>query len=279
LIHYLTAPDEVLEKYGNEMQSPSGKYNVIAEIKEEEICDNDYIMVKDILNNVLFTGKVKGSIVQNITKHTLGNKKTSIFKPLNFEQECMFDLLNDDKVPIKVIVGIAGSGKSSASIKYGFSRLSGEDFKRIMLIRSPVAVGQELGFFKGDKNSKLMNWNNPAKDNIDGDNMLTFDEMVDKGMIELDSPATMQGRDLKDCWIIVDEAQNMTSEEIKVVGTRVSKGSQICFLGDLEQIAQKKLEKNNGLARLLSLKSPLVGCVELKEDVRSEISRLFALHY
>jgi predicted ribonuclease YlaK len=212
---------------------------------------------------------------------TIGTKG-DIFKPLNLEQECYFDLLNDDTIPIKVCTGIAGSGKTKSALKFGFHKINSKDslIEKIMIIRNPVSVGEEVGFFKGDKNEKLACWNNPARDNLENESMLSFEDMVARGLIEMEIPATMQGRDLKNTWIIVDECQQMTYEQVKMIGSRVAYGSQIIFIGDLDQTFLKKYKDNNGLEKLYNLRGhQLVGVVDLKEDVRSEVSKLFATSY
>jgi predicted ribonuclease YlaK len=85
---------------------------------------------------------------------------------------------------------------------------------------------------------------------------------------------------LKNCFIIVDEAEDLTEDIFKMLGERVSSGSYITFVGDIKQVSKDKYAKNNGLNRIFNLRGcPIFGAVELKDDVRSDVSHIFATIY
>lgn len=240
---------------------------------------NDYLMVLDQHGTMVDKMRVNtsGDLAQ-VPFIAIGKGRDS-FKPLNPEQECAFDLMANTKIPIKVVVGMAGTGKTKIALKFGLEMLAKEKVSRILIVRNPDGVGKSLGFYKGDKMTKMMNWNNPVKDNV-SDQQLSLEEMIDKGDIELDVVETMKGRDIKDTWIIVDEAEDLTEEQIKMVGERVSAGSYICIIGDLNQVTHKEYKKSSGLKRLTNLHGiPEFGYVELTEDVRSATSKIFATRY
>ena len=267
-INYITIAGEQINEF----------YHRGFDFSKYDLRPNEYVIVRQPDGLLLAKKKVKDNKLLDVPFIKIGTGK-GIFKPLNPEQECAFDLMTDDSIKIKVLTGLAGSGKTKIAIKFGMEKLKREQVSKIFFIRNPVAVGEEVGFFKGDKNAKVLNWNNPIKDNMD-DRMDTLEELIEKGKVEIDIPATMKGRDIKDAWIIVDEAEDLTEEQFKMIGERVSAGSYIIFCGDTGQVTKDKYRKNNGLQRAFNLRGiPLFGCVELLEDVRSETSKIFATMY
>lgn len=246
-----------------------------------ELLNNDYVIASNENGKNIAILRVKGDEFKSLSFRSVGNTKKE-FNPLNYEQECAFDLLCDDDVKIKVLTGIAGTGKTKLAIKFGLDKLARKEVEKIMLVRNPSHVGQGVGFHKGDKTQKVVNWNNPIKDNMDYNNpFLSLDALIQNGKIELDIPSEMKGRDLKKCWIIVDEAEDLTIEQFKMLGERVSEGSYIVFAGDTNQVTEKQFKENNGLKRVFGMRGKvgIFGSVELKEDVRSDVSRAFALIY
>jgi predicted ribonuclease YlaK len=131
---------------------------------------------------------------------------------------------------------------------------------------------------------KLLPWLGCIKDNLD-DKQNTLEELIQKEVIEIEAVETIKGRDIKDAWIIVDEAEDLTEEQFKVIGERVSTGSYICFIGDYNQTSQENYKKSSGFKRAFEkLKGrPLFGFMSfdnaLEDDVRSEISKEFTYYY
>ena len=227
-----------------------------------EIPTNEYLIV--------------GEEVYRFDGKPLSYKKLKDFKPKNIEQRMVFDLLDNDDIPIKFLYGIAGSGKTKAALQYGISKLGKYD--GIFIVRHPVTVGESLGLYKGTKEDKLKNWINPVIDNVEGGDFIV-ERMQRDRKIEFDVPGDMQGRDLKNKFIIVDEAQQLTRDQIKMVGSRVSTGSVIVFCGDIEQTFENKYKgEKNGLSWAIEgLKNePEVGVVQLKQSVRGRVAELFA---
>lgn len=249
-------------------------------VKHFNLLPNQYVLFSTREDGLFGKYKVKNGKLVELPYVSFGKGKDK-FEPLNVEQECYFDLLNDDSIPVKVATGVAGSGKTKAAIKFGFRKLADptSPIEKIMIIREPIGIGKSVGFFKGDKNDKVGYWNSPIKDNL-ADHQESLEELVERGVVEMEIPYTAQGRDIKNCWIIVDEAQNLTTQQFKMLGERVASGSQIVFIGDLSQVVNSKYEKDSGLLRAFSLIGHrLFGAVELVEDVRSEVSKLFATIY
>ena len=209
----------------------------------------------------------------------LSFNKLKDFSPKNLEQRMAFDLLDNDEIPIKFLYGIAGSGKTKMAIQYGLSKLGKYD--SLFIVRHPVTVGESLGLYKGTKEEKIKNWINPIVDNVEGGEY-AIERMQGQGKtpkIEFDVPGDMQGRDLRNRFIIVDEAQQLTREQIKMIGSRVSTGSVIVFCGDIEQTFENKYKGDkNGLGWAVEMlrNEKEVGIVQLKHSVRGRVAELFA---
>lgn len=245
----------------------------------ENFNENDYILAQNENKKVIGKYKIKNNNLIDLPFVSLGKGK-NLFTPLNPEQECAFDLLADNDIKIKLLTGVAGTGKTKIAIQFGLHKLLKGEVKKIFLVRNPVHIGEELGFHKGDKKNKSLNWNNPIKDNM-GDRLESLEEMADRGMVELDIPSEMKGRNIEDSWIIVDEAEDLTEEVFKMLGERVSSGSTIIFTGDIKQVSKVKFKNSSGLERAFGLKgkTDIFGSVELIEVVRSEVSKVFATLY
>lgn len=206
-------------------------------------------------------------------------KFTDGFKPRTLEQQAAFHLLDDDNIPIKVLKGIAGSGKTKLTMQFALAKvLDGKKFDRYLIFRNPVAVGEEIGYLKGSLNDKLGPWQNAIIDNLGGgvEGRKTFDYLCSLGKVEFDIPAFAQGRDLKRTFIHVTEAQMLTLEQVKMLGTRVSEGSVIVFEGDDEQVLNKRYLSDNGLKQVVAKLAghPEFGYMRLTQSVRSNVAEL-----
>lgn len=200
------------------------------------------------------------------------------FTPKNVEQQCLFDLLDNDRVPVKTVVGIAGSGKTKASLQYGLHKvLDGKRFERLLIVRQPAVVGEEIGFLKGSLADKLAPWQSAIIDNLEGGRQ-QFDELMFMRKLEFDIPSYMQGRDIKRTYVVVDEAQMLTVDQVKMLGSRVSEGSIIVFAGDVDQTFKREYKTNNGLTRMIEVLAgrPEFGFIRLHSSVRSSVAEMFA---
>ncbi|MNJ90195.1 PhoH-like protein [compost metagenome] len=200
------------------------------------------------------------------------------FKAKNIHQMMALDLLHNKNIPAKSLVGIAGSGKTRMAIQYGLYLLDKGDIEKIFITRNPATVGEEIGHLPGDKMDKISFITQPILDNLEG-GMQDLERMITREQIEFDSPGFMQGRDIRNAFVIVDEAQMMNRELVKMLGSRIGEGSQIVFVGDYEQAFSRKYKgENNGLVHMInSLKgNKLFGMVELQESVRGPVAEMFA---
>lgn len=240
---------------------------------------NEYLIIRNSANEVVDKLRWDGS---KFIK--LSFAKIKEFKPKSYKQECCFDLIYNKNIPIKIIAGVAGSGKSKIAIKHGLHYLEKQWVDRIFIIRHNVAIGEKNGFLKGTKEEKILPWLGCIKDNLD-DTQLTLEDMVGKGIVEVEGIEYIKGRDIKKSWIIVEECEDLTEEQFKVVGERASEGSYICFVGDYEQTSQDKYKNSSGLKRAIDkfkdfdLAGIIVFDDKQHDNVRSAVSKAFTYRY
>lgn len=160
-------------------------------------------------------------------------KKTITPKTLS-QRDYVAALRENDMV---FAIGPAGTGKTYLAVAMALSSLLAKKVKRIILTRPAVEAGEKLGFLPGDMVEKVNPYLRPLYDALH--DMLDFDkvsEMLETGVIEIAPLAFMRGRTLNDAFIILDEAQNTTPEQMKMFLTRLGFGSRAVITGDITQI-------------------------------------------
>jgi len=156
-------------------------------------------------------------------------------------------------------VGPAGTGKTYLAVACAIEALQTEQVRKIILVRPAVEAGEKLGFLPGDMAQKVDPYLRPLYDALY--EMLGFErveKMIDKGIIEVAPLAFMRGRTLNDAFIILDEAQNTTTEQIKMFLTRVGFGSTAVITGDITQVDLPS-EKMSGLRHVLEVLKDIEG--------------------
>lgn len=134
-------------------------------------------------------------------------------------------------------IGPAGTGKTYLAMAAAVAKLKRKDVQRIILTRPAVEAGEHLGFLPGDLQDKVDPYLRPLYDALyDILGRETYLKFRDKGIIEVAPLAYMRGRTLDDCFVILDEAQNCTPEQIKMFLTRLGFGSQAVVTGDITQV-------------------------------------------
>jgi phosphate starvation-inducible protein PhoH and related proteins len=156
-------------------------------------------------------------------------------------------------------VGPAGTGKTYLAMAQAVSFLVAKRVTRIILARPAVEAGEKLGFLPGDLQEKVNPYLRPLYDALY--DMLDVDRVerfIDRGTIEIAPLAFMRGRTLNDAFVILDEAQNTTSEQMKMFLTRLGFGSKAVVTGDITQI-DLPAGRTSGLVEAMRVVSPIEG--------------------
>ncbi|SFV09833.1 PhoH family protein [Pseudoduganella namucuonensis] len=191
----------------------------------------------------------------DITSPTLKTRRADLRGRTPHQIKYLRNILDHD---ISFGLGPAGTGKTYLAVACAVDALERDAVKRIILTRPAVEAGERLGFLPGDLAQKVDPYLRPLYDALY--DLLGFDrtqKMFEKGVIEIAPLAYMRGRTLNHAFVILDEAQNTTVEQMKMFLTRIGFGSKAVVTGDTTQIDLPK-----------SLKSGLVDATHVLRDVR-----------
>ncbi|CAN4268060.1 PhoH Phosphate starvation-inducible protein PhoH, predicted ATPase [Methylophilaceae bacterium] len=142
-------------------------------------------------------------------------------------------------------IGPAGTGKTYLAVASAVDAMTRDRVKRIVLVRPAVEAGEKLGFLPGDLNQKVDPYLRPLYDALyDLAGYDTVNKMFERGAIEVAPLAYMRGRTLNQSFIILDEAQNTTPEQMKMFLTRIGFGTKAVITGDVTQIDLQKHQKS-----------------------------------
>jgi phosphate starvation-inducible PhoH-like protein len=158
-----------------------------------------------------------------------------IITPKSLGQKAYIDAIRNFDVVFGI--GPAGTGKTYLAMAMAVAELMKNSIARIVLTRPAVEAGEKLGFLPGDLAEKVNPYLRPLYDALN--DMVDFDRarrLVERGTIEVAPLAFMRGRTLNDCFVILDEAQNTTTEQMKMFLTRLGYGSKAVITGDITQV-------------------------------------------
>jgi phosphate starvation-inducible PhoH-like protein len=156
-------------------------------------------------------------------------------------------------------IGPAGTGKTYLAVACAIEALSNEDVRRIVLVRPAVEAGERLGFLPGDMSQKVDPYLRPMYDalfDMVGAEHVT--RLIERNVIEIAPLAFMRGRSLNDSFVILDEAQNTSTEQMKMFLTRIGFGSHAVVTGDVTQIDLPNAQMS-GLKHAMSILSDVKG--------------------
>lgn len=160
-------------------------------------------------------------------------------------------MLQDESTSIVLAIGPAGTGKTMLAVQNGVKMYQEGLVDKIIVTRPAVSVDEDLGFLPGTLNEKMAPWTRPIFDVL-GEYYQTKDiaKMLDEGVIEISPLAYMRGRTFKNAYIVADECQNTTINQMKMLLTRLGEGSKMVVTGDL---AQADRLSDNGLVDFCNL--------------------------
>lgn len=205
----------------------------------------------------------------------VNTRTTERFGPNGPEQFCAREMILDDQISIVSLVGIAGTGKTLIALLSAYELLRSGRVSRIEVYRLNAEAGRELGFLPGAITEKMAPWAKPIVDNLDfimrrlhvpgrwphqvGDQVEkrdaphpTVEALLESKALEIAPINYLRGRSIHDAVIIVDDGQNLTQEDMKLVLTRAGEGSQVILTGDPDQIDREDVDSlSNGLVQVV----------------------------
>lgn len=202
---------------------------------------------------------------------------SKFIKGKNSLQRCALDILNNPDITIAAILGGYGSGKSYLTSRMGLYAINEKGWQaKILGVREIVGEGKEIGFLPGEKDSKIGDFFLPLAQQLDGGEF-ELESLKLRGALEVNTPYFMKGTTYNDTVMLVDEAEDLTEKQIKLIGTRIGTDSRIFLNGDYKQSVVNNTESNALVKMVNNLKgNPMFATIYLGEDVRSTTSKLFA---
>ena len=259
-------------------------------IKEEALSEaaknflpNQYVILKDGTNTEWkrYCKHSEGLLPLNPVKEGVWG-----IHPRNREQHFAFDALLNEDIKLVTLLGTAGTGKTLMAIAAGLEMtVSQECYHRLLISRPIWPMGKDLGYLPGDLDEKLTPWMRPIFDNMDflfgqgqsSDGAASYTELISHGLLQIEPLSYIRGRSIPGQYFIVDEAQNLSPQEVKAIITRAGEGAKIILAGDCHQIDNPYLDEvNNGLTYAVEClkQEEMVAHVVLERGERSPLSEV-----
>lgn len=263
----IVARDNVIRVLGDEEEMAKVEEDI--EQMRKHLLKYNMLNDEDILDIV--KGKqtkadsVKGVLVYSISGRPIKSRSEN--------QQQLIDAY--EKNDMVFAVGPAGTGKTYLSIALAVKALKEKAIKKIILSRPAVEAGEKLGFLPGDMKDKIDPYLQPLYDALeDMIHAVKLQDMMEKHIIQIAPLAFMRGRTLSDAVVILDEAQNTTSQQIRMFLTRMGMNTKMIITGDLTQIDLPR-EQRSGLKEALKILDGVegIGVVKLgqKDIVRHKL--------
>lgn len=225
----IVARDNVIRVLGDEEQMANFEEN-IEKIRKHVLRYNS--INEDDLINIIKGRKEKDDTAKDVVVYNISGKP---IKSRSANQQKLIDAY--EKSDMIFAVGPAGTGKTYLSIALAVKALKEKATKKIILSRPAVEAGEKLGFLPGDMKEKIDPYLQPLYDALeDMIPAVKLQDMIEKHVIQIAPLAFMRGRTLSDAVIILDEAQNTTSAQIRMFLTRLGWNAKMIITGDLTQV-------------------------------------------
>ena len=263
----IVARDNVLRVLGDEEEMAKAEEDI--ELMRKHLAKYNMLNEEDILDIV--KGKqTKADSVKGVLVYSISGR------PIKSRSENQQQLIEAyEKNDMVFAVGPAGTGKTYLSIALAVKALKEKTIKKIILSRPAVEAGEKLGFLPGDMKDKIDPYLQPLYDALeDMIPAVKLQDMMEKHIIQIAPLAFMRGRTLSDAVVILDEAQNTTSQQISMFLTRMGMNTKMIITGDLTQIDLPR-EQRSGLKEALKILDGVegIGVVKLgqKDIVRHKL--------
>ena len=263
----IVARDNVLRVLGDEEEMAKAEEDI--KLMRKHLAKYNMLNEEDILDIV--KGKqTKADSVKGVLVYSISGR------PIKSRSENQQQLIEAyEKNDMVFAVGPAGTGKTYLSIALAVKALKEKTIKKIILSRPAVEAGEKLGFLPGDMKDKIDPYLQPLYDALeDMIPAVKLQDMMEKHIIQIAPLAFMRGRTLSDAVVILDEAQNTTSQQIRMFLTRMGMNTKMIITGDLTQIDLPR-EQRSGLKEALRILDGVegIGVVKLgqKDIVRHKL--------
>ena len=263
----IVARDNVIRVLGDEEEMAKAEEDI--ELMRKHLAKYNMLNEEDILDIV--KGKqTKADSVKGVLVYSISGR------PIKSRSENQQQLIEAyEKNDMIFAVGPAGTGKTYLSIALAVKALKEKAIKKIILSRPAVEAGEKLGFLPGDMKDKIDPYLQPLYDALeDMIPAVKLQDMMEKHIIQIAPLAFMRGRTLSDAVVILDEAQNTTSQQIRMFLTRMGMNTKMIITGDLTQIDLPR-EQRSGLKEALKILDGVegIGVVRLgqKDIVRHKL--------
>ena len=241
-----------------------------------QIRNNQYVLIENkdglIVDYYLFSG----GVFKPIKFPIIGGSFTGEFKPRNPQQYCAFDLMKNRNVPIKLLTGKFGSGKTLACVVAALEEIQKGTFEKIVFVRNNVQVKDTdaLGALPGSELDKMLPYVMALGDHCGGAEGIK--QLMDKGQLDVVPLGFLRGRSIRNAIIYSMESENLTKEQIQLIMGRVDEGSELWMDGDVRQRDKAVFEKSKGLELMIErlAGNPLFGYVHLIKSERSPVAAL-----
>lgn len=245
-------------------------------LKVPDLKVNEYLIITDKENNVIDYGQQQNDKIIQVPYPVLESEFSGTMKPRNPQQYCAMDLLQNRSIPLKLITGNFGSGKTMMCVIAALEQVSKGHFDKIIFVRNNVQVKDTdpLGALPGTEHQKLLPYLMPFADHCGGVEGLQL--WIDQNQLEVIPLAFLRGRSIRNAIIYSMESENLTKEHIQLIMGRVDTGSELWLDGDIQQRDKTSFEKSKGLETMVErlAGNKLFGYVHLIKSERSEIAQL-----
>ncbi len=248
------------ERHGKQIESwqdESRTFYEIEAIDGEECYPNQFLCIDPDFEAIVRRRQDSGFLIEVCTNYYGHRHSVWGITALNREQNFALNLLMDPEVDFVTLTGSAGTGKTLLALAAGLTQTLDQGlYKEIIMTRVTIPIGEDIGFLPGTEEEKMTPWMGALMDNME---VLTGNEQKNsweqaatndllRNRIKIRSLNFMRGRTFQNKYIIIDEAQNLTSKQMKTLVTRSGNGTKIVCLGNLKQIDTPYLtETTSGL--------------------------------
>ena len=282
---------EVIEKHKDKDRDYTGFKEVV--LSDEEMAEmyenlttnswdllrNEYILIKNSNNEIVDKLKWTGEKLEVLKYTPVQHKLTDKIKPRNAKQELLFDMLQDKTSKLKIIQGLHGTGKTLCMIVHALSLIEKGKFEKIIWVvqNQQVANTKDIGALPGGLEEKLLPYTSIFADKVGG--QFGIEMLITERKLEIIPLAFIRGRSFSKSIVMMSEAENTTSQHMKLLISRLEEDSILFIDGDFKQTDNGVFKNNNGLKAVINaLKGKEeFALMTLDEVERSRLANLASL--